>query len=76
MKKANCRRTSQEKEQHARATKIRKMTDSQICGLFDSEYSSDGKVAEFLDKVKVQGVGKVTIKKIREAAIDMGYITE
>lgn len=35
-KKRNCRRSDLEKEQHERATRIRKMTDSQICEYLDS----------------------------------------
>jgi hypothetical protein len=35
MKKRNCRMTPAEREQHERATKIRKMTDAQLCGMLD-----------------------------------------
>ena len=35
-KKRNCRRSDLEKEQHERATRIRKMTDTQICEYLDS----------------------------------------
>ena len=33
--KRNCRRTDDERDQHDRATRIRKMTDAQICSYID-----------------------------------------
>lgn len=35
-KKRNCRKSDLEKEQHERATRIRKMTDAQLCDYLDS----------------------------------------
>lgn len=73
MKKHNCRMSQQEKDQHIRAVKIRKMTDAQICEILDREPQRDCSINEFLDKVQIAGVGKVTIKKLKEAANQMGY---
>lgn len=36
MKKRNCRKTDLEREQHDRAIRIRKMTDSQLCEYMDA----------------------------------------
>lgn len=38
MKKKNCRRTDEERAVHDRATRIRKMTDTQLCDFIDSTY--------------------------------------
>lgn len=35
--KRNCRRTDDERDQHDRATRIRKMTDAQICSYLQKE---------------------------------------
>lgn len=38
MKKKNCRRSDEERAIHDRATRIRKMTDAQLCDFIDSTY--------------------------------------
>nr|WP_325297119.1 hypothetical protein [uncultured Dysosmobacter sp.] len=38
MKKKNCRRTDEERTTHDRATRLRKMTDAQLCDFIDSTY--------------------------------------
>jgi len=38
MKKKNCRRSDTERAVHDRATRLRKMTDAQLCEFIDSTY--------------------------------------
>lgn len=37
-RKKNCRRTDEERAIHDRATRLRKMTDAQLCAFIDSTY--------------------------------------
>lgn len=37
-RKKNCRRTDEERAIHDRATRLRKMTDAQLCDFIDSTY--------------------------------------
>ncbi len=37
-RKKNCRRTDEERAIHDRATRLRKMTDAQLCAFVDSTY--------------------------------------
>ena len=76
MKKASCRRNRLEQEQHARAVKIRKMTDAQLCEYIDGLAGNGqhkGDVLEFLSRVEAPGIGKVTRKKLMEEARRLGY---
>lgn len=70
MKKPNCRKSNIEKEQHNRAVRIRKMTDQQLCEYVDGLSQPSGMgVKEFLKEVEnLPGIGKVTLKKLKEAA--------
>ncbi len=87
MKKPSCRRTGKEREQHIRATRIRKMTDAQLCEYMDSLAAGNRPagptreeiVSEFLDALGVRGadglrVSDATIRKIREIAVSRGFI--
>ena len=65
--KRNCRRTDDERDQHDRATRIRKMTDAQICSYIDSlavRTDSGNRISD------------ATIRKIRQMAYEMGFLTE
>lgn len=104
-KKRSCRRDQNEAAIHAKAVKLRKMTDQQLVEYiedraekarsegfnkgkekgYDVGYLAGGKeisealepisrVAEFLEKVNVQGVGKATIEKLKKAAKEGGYL--
>lgn len=91
MKRHNCRMTPEEREQHERATKIRKMTDQQLCTYIDelreknvipAEIPDIGKVRrqsveDFLSDVQncCKGVGQATIAKLRGFAKANGDIS-
>lgn len=87
MKKRSCRRTSEEKRLHDEATKIRKMTDEQICRYMEElktartekeeKAADENSVKVFLEIIKapeVRGIGKVTIKKLEGVALEHGLI--
>lgn len=90
MKKHNCKRSAEETEQHERATKIRKMTDQQLCEYIDelreknvipAEIPYMGKVRQqavedFLSDVQncCKGIGQATIAKLRRFADGNGNI--
>ena len=76
MKKQSCRRTELEREQHARAVRIRKMTDAQLCEYMDGikKRESSGEVERFLKGLNLPGIGKVTVKKLEMEARRLGYI--
>ena len=65
--KRNCRRTDDERDQHDRATRIRKMTDAQICSYIDG---LEQKAAA------VTAAPKKTEDAIRQMAYEMGFLTE
>ena len=65
MKKRNCRKTGTEREQHERATRVRKMTDAQLC-----EYL-DGLSAGTDDGLRISDA---TIRKIRDIAQRRGFL--
>lgn len=88
MKKPSCRRTGQEREQHERAIRIRKMTDAQLCEYLDnlaagtrpSGPTREEIIAEFLAELGVRGddglrMSDATIRKVREIAVSRGYIS-
>ena len=72
MKKRSCRMTSEEKAVHEFAVKVRKMTDRQLYDFINSN-----KVEEFLNTLEtrtVNGIGPVTVHKIKEFAIKEGFV--
>lgn len=81
MKKRNCRRPPDEKQQHEFATKIRKMTDAQICNFIDEiqRPNKDVGVEQFLDRLEWMSgtgnrIGRATVAKLRAFAKAEGYI--
>lgn len=84
MKKKSCRRTDEEREQHERAIRIRKMTDAQLCKYLDGlSRTAEPVMAEiissFLDALSVRTddglrVSDATIRKLREIARKHGFI--
>lgn len=86
MKKRNCRMTPEEREQHERATKIRKMTDQQLCEYIDAgaDYSPEDRfpvisrqaVEDFISSIRPgNGIGQATISKLRKYAQEEGFIS-
>ena len=82
--KRNCRRTDDERDQHDRATRIRKMTDAQICSYIDgleqkaaavaaAPKKTEDAIRHFVDSLAVRDA---TIRKIRQMAYEMGFLTE
>lgn len=66
----NTKGTLEEREQHRKATTLRKLTDKQLVERFE-EQSKAGGVAEFLKIVEeshIQGIGAVTIAKLKKFA--------
>lgn len=85
MKKRNCRMTAAEREQHERATKIRKMTDQQLCEYIDGLTDNAEQihpasirrqaVEDFISSIHPgNGIGQATIAKLREFAKANGDI--
>ena len=81
MKKRNCRRLPDEKQQYEFATKIRKMTDAQLCSFIDEIKGSNGNddVAQFLNRLEWMSgtgnrIGRATVAKLRAFAQVEGYI--
>lgn len=86
MSKRNCRRTDNEREQHERATRIRRMTDAQLCQFIDDLEAGNRPAApnraeiieQFLDDMAIRSdtglrVSDATIRKIRDMATEKGY---
>ncbi len=86
MGKRNCRRTDTEREQHERATRVRKMTDAQLCDYLDELAAppppagpSAGEIInKFIDSLAIRSdtglrVSDATIRKIRQMAEENGY---
>lgn len=83
MKKRNCRMTDRERERHERATKIRKMTDDQICDLLDELNGRPEEAIENLlyycglrDPETDLRISDATIRKIRQIAVSRGFLLE
>ena len=90
--KRNCRRTDDERDQHDRATRIRKMTDAQICSYIDglehkaaavaaAPKKTEDAIRHFVDSLAVRTdsgnrISDATIRKIRQMAYEMGFLTE
>lgn len=89
MKKRNCRKTDIEREQHDRATRIRKMTDAQLCEFLDgmaanqrpAAPSKEEIVNNLLDALSIRTedglrISDATVRKIREIATRRGFLPE
>jgi hypothetical protein len=81
MQKRNCRRLPAEKDQHVLATKIRKMTDSQLCDFIDEIQNSTRSVDDFLSCLNNMsgtgnGIGRATVAKLKEFALKEGYVAK
>ena len=87
MKKRNCRKTGTEREQHERATRVRKMTDAQLCEYLDGLSAGQRPagparadvVAELLEALSVRTddglrISDATIRKIRDIAQRRGFL--
>lgn len=90
--KRNCRRTDDERDQHDRATRIWKMTDAQICSYIDgleqkaaaaaaAPRKTEDAIRHFVDSLAVRTdsgnrISDATIRKIRQMAYEMGFLTE
>jgi len=81
MSKHNCRRLPDEKQQHEFATKIRKMTDAQLCSFIDEiQHSKENDdVAQFLNRLEWMSgtgnrIGRATVAKLKAFAKSEGYI--
>ena len=85
--KRNCRRTDNGRARHGRATRIRRMTDAQLCQFIDDLEAGNRPAApnkseiieQFLDDLAIRSdtglrVSDATIRKIRQIANDRGYI--
>lgn len=86
MGKRNCRRTDTEREQHERATRVRKLTDAQLCEYLDGLAAppppagpSVGEIInKFIDSLAIRSdtglrISDATIRKIRAMAEENGY---
>ena len=78
-KKRNCRRTPDELRQHEIAVKVRKMTDQQLCEFIDGLSASCPSVEDFLRRLDElsgtgNGIGRVTVNKLRRIAIKEGFL--
>lgn len=62
--KRNCRRTQEDKDVHERAIRIRRMTDEQICDVFDSAF---GKGVE--EGLKLAGTGQPAGGEVQDGAV-------
>ena len=82
-RKRKCKRSNLERTQHDTAVKIRKMTDEQICDFIDeiSNSRSNNDITRFLDKLEElkgfgNGISTKTIAKLRNIAVENGFIME
>lgn len=78
MKKRSCRMTAEEKTVHEFAVKIRKMTDRQIYD-FVKESNANSDISELLSMLEekgIKGVGITTIQKIKDFAVQEGFLNE
>ena len=78
-KKRNCRRTPDELRQHEIAVKIRKMTDQQLCEYINGLSADRPRVEDFLRRLDElsgtgNGIGRVTVNKLRRIAIKEGFL--
>lgn len=90
MKTRKCRMTPQQKEMHNKAVSIRNMTDEQLIEYMDRIRHNAEEVGyerghaekkydcliDFLKELDtIRGIGIVTVKKLRQHAVDAGYVT-
>lgn len=71
--------TTEQKEIHEKAVKLRKMTDEQLVAQMFIEHSAAHRntAVHFIEELKaayIPGIGKVTVKKIETFAREKGYI--
>jgi hypothetical protein len=79
MKKRNCRKTLEEIQQHRAAVELRKMTDAQLCGFFDSWETKirTAAIREFLFGLPdYKGIGQATRGKLWDYARANGFLPE
>lgn len=88
--KRNCRKTDAEREQHDRATRVRKMTDAQLCEyldklvqeamhLSDQVPTREEIIEGYLREISIRTddglrISDATIRKLREIAVRRGYL--
>lgn len=78
-RKRNCRRTPKEIQDHETAVKVRKMTDEQLCEFIAGLSASLPSVEDFLRRLDElsgtgNGIGRVTVNKLRRIAIKEGFL--
>lgn len=78
-KKHKCRRTPDELRQHETAVKVRKMTDQQLCEFIAGLSANLPSVEDFLRRLDElsgtgNGIGRVTVNKLRRIAIKEGFL--
>ena len=78
-RKRNCRRTPKEIQDHETAVKVRKMTDEQLCEFLREISRPKLTVEDFfvrLDELSGtgNGIGRVTVNKLRRIAIKEGFL--
>lgn len=66
--------TTEQKEIHEKAVKLRKMTDAQLVAQVDAPRTTAAHFIEELKAACLPGIGKVTVKKIETFAREKGYI--
>ena len=90
MKKRNCRKTDIEREQHDRAIRVRKMTDTQLCAYLDelegrnrpaviSQDEREEIIGGFINSLATRSDTGLrgsggTIRKTRGMAVENGYL--
>ena len=85
MRKRNCRRMPEQKQQHEFAVKIRKMTDAEISEFVDGIYKNaeclkaveigKGFVCDFVNGIHPgNGIGQATIEKIKAYARESEFL--
>lgn len=89
MKKRNCRMTEDERQRHERATKIRKMSDGQLCDYIDalerkaeipSGLTQNQVIEKFIRALSIREnnsevrLSDATIRKIKQVALSKGYL--
>lgn len=89
MKKRSCRRTASEQQQHERATRVRRMTDAQLCDYLDDLAAGQRPegptkeeiIQEFLLELSIRRedglrVSDTTLRKMKAIAKSRGFLPE
>ena len=79
MKKRSCKMSDEEKNIHDFAVKVRKMTDRQLYDFVNASNETDATFGDFIRQLEahsISGIGTATIKKLKDFAVEEGYITE